>query len=296
MPSFASQQIRATFEKLTQLSTVPITLQRQEWETSALANPLPDHTTIEPLTIADIPCERVSCGNVENDKLLIHLHGGGFISGSCKTHRKLAAYLSRESKCPVLLIDYRLAPEHPFPNGLNDVVNVYRQLLESDYTASQLLLSGDSAGGGLVVSTLLILRDAGVPMPIASVLLSPWLDLAVEGKSIISRAELDPFITDFDLHDSAQKYAPKEKLRLPLVSPIYADLSGLPPFLIHVGDHEILLSDAQRFAEAGKRANVDITLDVWDDMWHVWHHSVPELPEALQAIEKIGIYIAKRLS
>jgi len=294
MPSPESYAIRATFVKPTQLNTTPIPIQRQEWDESALADPLPDNTTIKTMTIANVPCEQISCGDVDTDKLLIHLHGGGFIVGSCKTHRKLAAHLSLNSGCTVLLIDYRLAPEHRFPAGLDDVVNVYRTLLEQGYSGSQLILSGDSAGGGLVISSMLKLRDADIPLPKAGILISPWLDLALEGESLITNKDLDPFITDFDLRDTASHYVSDEQLKDALVSPIHADLTGLPPILIHVGDHELLLSDSTRFAKQAQSAGVDVTCDIWDSMWHVWHFHAPDLPEAQQALEKIGDYIKQQ--
>jgi len=291
MPSQESYEIRSTLYKPDALNSTPLHIQRQEWEESALKDELPQNTQIDSVTIAGIPCEQITCGTVDTSKLMIHLHGGGFILGSCITHRKLAAHLSLESGLPVLLIDYRLAPEHPFPEGLEDVAQVYRKLIESKYSPSQIILSGDSAGGGLVVSSLLMLRDANNRLPIAYVLISPMLDLALTGESLASRKELDPLITDFDLRDTVSHYAPSEMFTHPLVSPIYADLKGLPPCLIHVGDHEVLLSDSTRFATLAQDAGVDVTLDIWDDMWHVWHSFAPQLPEAQEALQKIGTFI-----
>ncbi len=291
MPSRESHEIRSTLYKPDARINTPLHIQQQEWEESALEDELPQNTQIDSATIAGIPCERITCGTVDTSKLMIHLHGGGFILGSCITHRKLAAHLSLESGLPVLLVDYRLAPEHPFPAGLNDVVQVYKQLIASDYSPSQIFLSGDSAGAGLVVSSLLMLRDANDPLPKACILMSPMLDLALTGESMVSRKELDPLITDFDLHDTVRHYAPSEMFKHPLVSPIYADLRGLPPCLIHVGDHEMLLSDSTRFASIAQDADVHVTLDIWDEMWHVWHSFAPQLPEAQQALQKIGTFI-----
>lgn len=291
MPSPESLKIRAAFTRPTEINTTPIPRQRQQWNEAALSEPLPENTSIESITVFGIHCERITCGDVTTDKLFIHLHGGGFIVGSCITHRKLAAHLSLTLGMPVLLVDYRLAPEHPFPSGLDDVIAVYRGLLQQGHDASQVFLGGDSAGGGLVVSSMLMLRDATLPLPAAAILISPWLDLALTGDSISSHKDRDPFITDFDLRDTANHYVSNDQLKYPLVSPIYADVSGLSPVLIQVGHDELLLSDATRFADRAQSDGVDVTLEVWDGMWHVWHSHVPDLPEAQQALAKIRSFI-----
>lgn len=295
MASQESREIRLTFQKPETMDTRPFPIQRQEWENYALDIPLPNPTIIQSENIADVPCEWVSYGEADNQHILIHLHGGGFVMGSCKTHRHLASYLSKVTGIRVLLIDYRLAPEYPFPSGLGDIVRVYRYLIDSDYQPSQIVMSGDSAGGGLVVSTMLSLRENNIPLPKANILISPWLDLTVSGESIQSRAELDPQLTEEDLRYTATQYTVDKQLANPLVSPVYADLSHLPPTLIQVGDHELLLSDSVTFAEKAKTDGVAVTLDIWDEMWHVWHSSAPDLPEANEALEQIGEYVRTRL-
>ena len=256
MPSLASQQIRAAFPQVAQPDLRPLAEQRHAWEEEATREPLPLSVTITPLLLAETPCELVQTPHCATDYLLIWLHGGGFTQGSCKTHRHLAAHLAQATLLPVLLVDYRLAPEYPFPAAMDDVLHVHQALLASGKTSSQLFIGGDSAGGGLAMSVLLALRAAHRPLPAAAILLSPWVDLTMSGESIQSRAGLDPLVQERDLHTCASQYIGAGDVRNPQASPVYADLHGLPPLLIHVGDHELLLSDAVRLAANAQNAGI----------------------------------------
>ena len=197
--------------------------------------------------------------------------------------------------CRALVIDYRLAPEHPFPAALEDTIAAYRWLLEQGISHSRIVLVGFSAGGGLALSTLVSLRDAHVPLPAGAVLISPWTDLAGTGESVVTRAEADPWLTDEMNQYHAALYANGKDLRHPLISPLYADMQGLPPLLIHVGSDEIMLDDSRRVAERAKAAGVEVTLEVWEGLWHVFHAFAYRLAEGKEAIEKIGQFIRKRL-
>jgi epsilon-lactone hydrolase len=294
MSSLESQQIRAGFTKNPTPDQRPIEIQRREWEESALRTALPSGAVVETLTIDGIPCERVTWGSVDENKILLHIHGGGFSAGSPRTHRNLAARLSRASGLPLLLPEYRLAPENPFPAGVEDVIRVYRWLLKNGTAPDQIVFIGDSAGGGLVMSTLLTLRESGDPLPAAAVLISPMLDMSLTGESLSSRAALDPLNTPGDLQNAIHYYIGADDPKNPIASPIYADLGGLPPLLIHVGDHEILLSDSVRIAERAQSAGVEIQLDIWPEMWHVFH-AWADMPEANQAVDQIGAWIRARL-
>jgi acetyl esterase/lipase len=222
---------------------------------------------------------------------MLYLHGGGYVIGSLTTHRGLAGRLSQAAKARVLLIDYRLAPEHPFPAAVEDATAAYRWLLAHGCTPARLAIAGDSAGGGLTVATLVALRDAGQPLPAAGVCLSPWTDLEGLGESVTSKASADPIVQKEMLLRLASCYLGDADPRTPLAAPLYADLRGLPPLLVQVGTAEILLDDALRLAERAKAAGVAVTLEAWDDMIHVWQLFAPLLPEGQQAIARIGEFV-----
>lgn len=256
---------------------------------------LPAGTTVEPVTAGTVPSEWVRAANVATDRVILHLHGGGYTKCSCNTARLTAAQISAASGCSVLVIDYRLAPEHPFPAALEDATASFRWLLDQGFKPEQIVLMGDSAGGGLAVSTMVALVAEGDRLPCAAVLLSPWTDLTGSGESMTTRADADPWMTERECRISAELYAAGTDLRHPLISPLYADLSGLPAMLIQVGTDEILRDDSLRLAHRAQEAGVEVTLDVWEGMWHVWHYFAPQLPEGVQAIGQIGDFVKARL-
>ncbi|MCH8345634.1 MAG: alpha/beta hydrolase, partial [Chloroflexi bacterium] len=215
--------------------------------------------------------------------------------GSINTHREMISRLSRASGARALAIDYRLAPEHPFPAAIEDATTAYRWLLSSGVDPARLVIAGDSAGGGLTVATLISLRDAGDPLPAAAVCLSPWVDMEAASDSMTTKAEADPMITQKDVLEGAQAYLNGADPRTPLASPIHADLSGLPPLLIHVGTAEVLLDDSTRLAERARSAGVDVTLEPWDDMIHVFQFFASMLPEGQQAIDRIGEFVREHV-
>jgi len=264
---------------------------RKEWIENAANDPIPDGTDINISEVDGIPVEWIRHPDSPGEGVFMLLHGGGYTSGGCITHRNLASRISQVSGTQVLVPDYRLAPEDPFPAALQDVSAVYGALLREGMHPEELSVGGDSAGGGLSATLLLALRDAGGPLPSSAVLLSPWTDLTLSGESYESRNELDPVITREGLADAAIKYAGTNDPAHPLLSPMMADLAGLPPTLIHVGDHETMLDDSVVFARRAQESGVDVEIEVWPEMWHVWHQWAPDLPEAVEAIEKIGVFI-----
>lgn len=224
-------------------------------------------------------------------KLLLYLHGGGYVVGGCDMHRQMVSHIARAGHIRALLPEYRLAPEHKFPAAIDDAVGVYRFLLASGVMPDDIIFAGDSAGGGLCIATLLELRDAGEALPAAVVLLSPFLDATGSGDTMQTRALQDPWFRAEDLTMIVAHYCEQQQRHLPLVSPIFADISGLPPMLIQVGDDEILLSDARRLKDKCDAAEIEVELEVWPEMWHVFQMFVGKMPEAGAAIDKIGRFI-----
>lgn len=253
-------------------------------------------TATEPVDAGGVPGEWIIGPDATDAATIYYLHGGGHTIGSIASHRGLISRLSKASGARALAIDYGLAPERPYPAGLDDSLAAYRWLLAQGVEPSTVVIAGDSAGGNLALATLLALKDAGDPLPAATVLLSPWTDLEGTGESMVARKDLDPMITPDPLNGVGQMYANGASLRDPLVSPLYGDLASLPPMLIHVGDHEVLLDDSTRLAERAKAAGVDTNLDVWPEMIHVWQFFAPMLPEATEAIGKIGAFIRSHMA
>jgi len=253
---------------------------------------------------ADVKCESVNAGGVKSEwvsapgadsnRAILYLHGGGYVIGSINTHRSLAGRLSRASKARVLVIDYRLAPEHPHPAAVDDSVAAYRWMLQQGLQPSKIAVSGDSAGGGLTVAALVAIRDAKLPLPAAGAPISPWVDLEGIGESMTTKAGIDPIVQKAGLLQMAQAYLAGKNPRTPLAAPLYADLSGLPPLLIQVGTAETLLDDAARLAERAKKAGVKVSYEPWENMIHVWHLFAPMLDEGQRAIERIGEFVRER--
>lgn len=231
----------------------------------------------------------------DRSRVLLYAHGGGFTAGSYVTHRDLASRLSVASGLSVLMANYRLAPENPFPAGLEDVIYIYRCLIANGYKPEQIAVGGDSAGGNLALGALISLRDNDTPLPAALVLLSPWVDLTLTGESIISREARDKTTTKVELLRARGYYIRSHDGSDRLVSPLFADLTGLPPMLIHAGSDELLLSDSERLAEKAQAAGVDATLKVWPDLGHVFHADAASVPLAQQAINEVGEWIAVHL-
>ena len=252
--------------------------------------------SIRQVDAGGVPSELVSAGGASEDTATLYLHGGGYVIGSPKTHREFARRLSAASQAQVLVIDYRLAPENPFPAPVEDAVSAYRWLLSEGYAPEKLSIAGDSAGGGLTVATLVSIRDQGLPMPVCGVCLSPWVDMEGIGDSMITRADRDPMVQKEGLVGMAGVYLADADPRSPLAAPMYADLEGLPPLLIQVGASETLFDDAVRLDEKARAAGVETYFEEWDDMIHVWHIFAPMLDEGQQAIERMAEFMREKWS
>ena len=265
---------------------------RASMEAMTASAPPPEAATCEPTDAGGVPAEWVTADEAaSSDRAIVYLHGGGYCLGSLNSHRNLAANLSRAARARILNVDYRLAPEHPFPAAVEDATAAYRWLLSTGVDPARVVIAGDSAGGGLTVATLVALRDAGDPLPAAAVCLSPWVDMEGIGESMKTKAEADPIIQAEGLLKLAKAYLGDADPRTPLAAPLYADLSGLPPLLIQVGTAEVLLDDATRLAERARAAGVDVTLEPWEDMIHIWQFFAAMLPEGQQAIDRIGEFM-----
>jgi len=231
-----------------------------------------------------------------HERCILYLHGGAYIAMSARTHRSVTSRLACWSDARLFALDYRLAPEHPFPAALDDALAAWRALVASGMAPSRIVVAGDSAGGGLALALLVELRDAGQEMPAAGVLLSPWTDLAVTGKSIVTNDAADPLFFGRWVAPIARHYLGDTPATDPLVSPVYADLTGLPPLLIQVGDTEVLLDDSRRVAENATRAGVTAMLRIWPGVPHGWQIFAPILPEARAALREASVFIRVRLA
>jgi acetyl esterase/lipase len=291
--------IRAVREHLAKLppsSSLTLEQRRTQYERAERAFPTPRDVTIERVGAPTQPAEWLRPPGARTDAAVLYLHGGGYSIGSPRSHRHLAAAVARAAGVPTLLLDYRLAPEHPFPAALDDAVAAYRFLLDGGIAATNVVIAGDSAGGGLTVATLLALRDRGLPRPAGGVCISPWVDLTCSGATYVTKAAVDPIVTREGVAAMAQAYVAAGDPKAPLVSPLYADLAGLPPLLIQVGGDEVLLDDAVGLAERARSAGVEATLEEWPDMIHVWHWFLPMLDEAERAIDGIGRFVRARIA
>jgi len=265
--------------------------QRAKMEIDLAQFQLPTDVRCDPVDAGGVPAEWITTPGVSIERVICYLHGGGYVLGSINTHREMASRLSRAASARVLILDYRLAPENPFPAAVDDSTAAYRWLLSIGVNPAQMVIAGESAGGGLTVATLVALRDAGEPLPAAGICLSPWVDLECLGESMVTKAEIDPVVNKDHILMLAKAYLGDTDPCTPLASPLYADLTGLPPLLIQVGTAECLFDDARRLADRARAAGVDVTLEPWDDMIHMWHMFAAILPEGQQAIDRIGEFI-----
>ncbi|HEX6031663.1 MAG TPA: alpha/beta hydrolase [Tepidiformaceae bacterium] len=269
------------------------TVEQQRAGMEAFARPAPEDIVTEAVVANGIPCEWTNVVGARPERTILYLHGGGYVIGSIGTHREVVSRIARSANARALSVEYRLAPEHRCPAAVEDAVAAYRYLRKQGIPASEIVIAGDSAGGGLTVATLLALRDAGDELPAAGVCISPWVDLCGEGESMVTKANVDPMVGKEGLTQMATHYA-GDDLRNPLASPLYGDLAGLPPLLIQVGTAETLLDDSTRLAGKARAAGVDVTLEEWEDMFHVWHFFAGMLPEGQQAIDRIGEFVRQR--
>lgn len=276
-----------------------VDLLRQEMAEAAAKMSIRSTVTVQKAAIGQMNGEWIIPANLapEMDRtVILYYHGGGFIAGTCEFYRDLCARIAESSGVKLLIVEYRLAPEHLYPAANDDCLSAYQWLLANGYSAGNIILGGDSVGGSLALMTLITLRDDGKVLPVGAFLISPHTDLVhLDGESYLSRAELDPTGSMKGNQRIVDAYLGNVSEVVSLLSPLRMDLSGLPDIFIQVGDHEVLLSDSIRFADRARAAGVVVHLEIWDHMWSVFHFLAYMLPEAQQAIAQIGQYVQTRL-
>ena len=267
------------------------------FDTVTLALPVHPDVHIAPAAVGGVPGEWLTAGrDIVAGRIVLYLHGGGYFFGSPRSHRSVTWRLSRACRSRVLALDYRQPPDWQYPAPLEDAVAAYEALLAKGYDPSNIVIGGDSAGGNLTLVTLLRLKEKGLRLPAAAVLISPWGDLSVSGESVQGNAHCEPMIPVNALRFISSVYSSRSQSDSPMISPVYADLTGMPPMLIQVGSTEVLLSDAERIAANAGRDGVPCTLQVWENMIHVFQALAGWLPEASIAVREIGAFVEKSIA
>jgi monoterpene epsilon-lactone hydrolase len=259
------------------------------------AQPLPADETVTVAALGGVPTAEITVDGVEPRHTVLYFHGGVYVLGDAALSADLAAQVGRRTSAKAISVDYRLAPEHPYPAAVDDALAAYEALLQSGTDPADIVFAGESAGGGLAVATLVNARDRGLPLPAAAYVMSPYVDLTLAGETIKSRRDADPLLSPEALHARVADYTSGQDAALPLISPIFADLSGLPPLIIQAGSHEVLLDDALRLARAAALADVEVTLDVVPGVPHVFQAYHPILDEAAAALDRAGQFLSARL-
>ena len=260
------------------------------------AQPLPADVTVTAAALGGVPTAEVTVGGVEARHTVLYFHGGVYVMGDAALAADLASQVGRRTRAKVVSVDYRLAPEYPYPAAVDDALAAYEALLNNGTAPSDIAFAGESAGGGLAIATLVNARDHGLPLPAAAFVMSPYVDLTLAGATMETKREADPLLNPQALQARATDYASGHDAALGLVSPIFADLSGLPPLIIQAGTHEVLLDDAIRLARQAAVADVEVTLDITPGVPHVFQAYYPILDEAAAALDRAGQLLSAHLA
>jgi monoterpene epsilon-lactone hydrolase len=290
MPSLEHEAVVAGLNARPVTGTPTLAERRAGYDATLGANPRPGDIDIQAILIEHLDADWVAVPESDGPCTILYLHGGGYIVGSHTAYGEFAGRLARATRSRVCVVDYRLAPEYPFPAALEDAVLAYRWLLNEGIASSDIVIAGDSAGGGLALATLMALRDAGVPLPRCAVTFSPWTDLCGTGATLAPGAVDDPMIQAEAIIDMASHYAGDESAN-PLVSPLYGEFHGLPPLLIQVGTREVLLDDARRVRDKASAAGVPVTYHEGEGLIHVWPVLAAAAPESAEALDRVARFI-----
>jgi monoterpene epsilon-lactone hydrolase len=260
------------------------------------AQPLPADVTVTAAELGGVPTAEIAVDGIEPRHIVLYFHGGVYVMGDAALAADLASQVGRRTDAKVISVDYRLAPEHPYPAAVDDALAAYEALLDNGNAPSDIVLAGESAGGALAVATLVNARDHELPLPAAAFVMSPYADLTLAGTTMETKSEVDPLMSREALQPRVADYTAGQDAALGLISPIFADLSGLPPLIIQAGTHEVLLDDAVRLARQAATADVEVTLDVTPRVPHVFQAYHPILDEAVAALDRAGQFLSAQLA
>jgi len=295
MPSAEFNQLLEQLKNIGDQSIISVEELRAASERKGASFPIPEDVTLTPMQNLELKAEYSETPGCSSEHTLMFFHGGGYYRGSIAATRELATRMARECGMRGMNTGYRLAPESTFPAPVEDALNVYSFLLEDGQRPEKVIVAGASAGGGLALALMHAARNVGLPLPGAAILLSPWVDLTQSGPTFQSNAATDPTISKPYLDRFAQMYLGGESATHPLASPINGEMAGLPPMLIQVGGAETMLDESERLAEKAKAAGVDVTLEIWPHMVHVWQGNGAHIPEAREAVEKAGAWAREKM-
>jgi acetyl esterase/lipase len=270
--------------------------QRRLLKKLSSAQPLPPDVTVTAAALGGVPTAEITVEGVEPRHVVLYFHSGVYVLGDAFIAADLASQVGRRTHAKVISVDYRLAPEHPYPAAVDDALAAYEALLDAGIASSDVVLAGESAGGGLAIATMVNARDHGLPLPAAGFVMSPYVDLTLAGTTMESRSEVDPLLSRELLEPRVTDYTSRQNAALALVSPIFADLAGLPPLVIQAGTHEVLLDDALRLARVAATADVEVTLDVTPRVPHVFQGFYTILDEAAAALDRAGQLLSAHLA
>jgi epsilon-lactone hydrolase len=295
-----SAEQRETLDAILRQSAFPpgsdVNEQRQQLHALLSAQPLPAEITVTPGVLGGVPTAEVTVDGIEPLHVVVYFHGGVYVMGDAALAAGLASQIGRRTRAKVISVDYRLAPEHPYPAAVDDALAVYEALLQSGAAPSDVVFAGESAGAGLALATLVNARDHGLPLPAAAFAMSPYADLTLTGATMETKREADPLLSREALQARVPDYTAGQDAALGLISPIFAELSGLPPLIIQGGTHEVLLDDAIRLARQAAIADVEVTLDITPGVPHVFQAYYPILDEAAAALDRAGQFLSARLA
>jgi monoterpene epsilon-lactone hydrolase len=295
-----STEQQATLDAILRQSAFPVDSdvneQRQLLRELLSAQPLPSEVTVTESALGSVKTAEITVDEVESRHVVLYFHGGVYVMGDAFLAADLASQVGRRTDAKVISVDYRLAPEHPYPAAVDDALAAYEALLDSDISPSDIAFAGESAGGGLAVATMVNARDHGLELPAAAYLMSPYVDLTLAGATMETKSEADPLLSRELLVPRVTDYVSGQDAALGLISPVFAELSGLPPLIIQAGSHEVLLDDATRLAQQAASADVEVTLDVTPGVPHVFQAYSALLDEAGAALDRVGQFLSARLA